>query len=256
MKAYLADRIHNVAVIGSGGTGKTSLCEALLFKANAIARLGKVDDGNSTGDYDPEEIKRKISIHSALLPLEWEDHKVNLIDTPGFIDFVGEGIAALGVVEGAIVVIDAVAGVGVGVEALWQEASRLNLPKVIVINKLDKNQADFNGQVEQVRARFGKQAVPVQLPLGQEANFKGSYNLLKPDGVPAEIKEDYERYREMLIEATAEVDETILNEYLDNKPITEEEIIHAIKRGIEQNKVTPILCASATKEIGIKELLD
>jgi elongation factor G len=256
MKTYPPDKIRNVAVIGSGGTGKSSLCEAILFKAGAIARLGKTADGTSTSDYDPEEIKRKISIHTSLLPLEYDEHKINLLDAPGYIDFVGEGYAALSVVEGAIVVVDGVSGLGVGLEALWQEATRRNIPKIIVVNKLDKNQADFAARIEEIRAKLGKQCVPVQMPLGKEAAFSGIYNLLKPDGVPAEQEAEHAALREMLIEGTAEVDDTILNEYLDNKPISEEEIIKAIHQGIEENKITPILCASAAKEIGIKELLD
>ncbi len=256
MKNYPADRIRNIAVIGSGGTGKTTLGEALLYKSGAIPRMGKVDDGNSTGDYDPEEIKRKISIYASLLPLEWKDTKINLIDTPGYIDFAGEAVSALNVVEGVIAVIDAVSGVGVGLDSLWLEAAKLNLPKVVVINKLDKNQADFAGKVEDARKKLGKQLVPIQIPVGSEANFKGVYNLLKPDGVPDEIKDDYDRYREMLIEATAEVDDTILNDYLENKEIPEEEIVTAIKTGIETGKITPILCTAAAKEIGIEELLN
>ena len=256
MKTYPPDKIRNVAVIGSGGTGKSSLCETILFKAGALPRLGKVDDGTSASDHDAEELRRKISIHASLLPLEFDEHKINLLDTPGYIDFVGEGFAALSVVEGAIVVVDGVSGVGVGLDPLWQEATRRNIPKVIVINKLDKNQADFAARVEEVRAKLGKQCVPVQMPVGREAAFSGVFNLLKPDGVPAELESEYSAFREMLIEGTAEVDDTILNEYLDNKPISEEEIIAAIHAGIEENKITPILCTSATKEIGIKELLD
>lgn len=256
MKAYPPDRIRNVALIGSGGTGKTSICEALLYKSGAISRMGKVDDGNSASDYDPEEIKRKISIHASLLPLEWKDHKINLLDTPGYIDFAGEVISALNVTEGVVAVIDAVSGVGVGLDSVWQEVIKLNLPRVVIINKLDKNQADFSGKVEEARKKLGKQLTPIQIPIGSEANFKGIYNLLKPDSVPEELKGDYETFREMLIEATAEVDDTILNDYLENKPIPEEEIISAIKTGIETGKITPILCASAAKEVGIEELLN
>lgn len=256
MKNYPPDRIRNLAVIGSGGTGKTTLCEALLFKSGATTRMGKVDDGNSASDYDSEEIKRKISIYASLLPLEWKDTKINLIDTPGYIDFAGEAISAMNVVEGVIAVIDAVSGVGVGIDSLWQEATKLNLPKIVVINKLDKNQADFAGKVEDARKKLGKQLVPIQIPIGSESNFKGAHNLLKSDGVPDEIKEDYTRYREMLIEATAEVDDTILNDYLENKEIPEQEIVAAIKTGIETGKITPILCASAAREIGTEELLN
>ena len=255
MKTYPPERIRNVAVIGSGGSGKTTLAEALLYKSGAIPRQGRIEDGNTTGDFDPEEIKRKISIHSSLLPLEYEDHKINLIDTPGYIDFAGEGIAALHVVEGVIVVIDATTGPGAGLDLLWQEADKLNLPKIVVINKLDKSQADFGDKVEALRAKLGKHLVPVQIPVGREAEFKGIYNLLKPDGVPGEIKADYQAFREMLIEGTAEVDDTILNDFLENKEISEAEIITAIHAGIDANMITPILCASAAKDIGIIELL-
>ena len=256
MKSYPADKIRNVAIIGSGGTGKTSLAEALLYKSGAISRMGKVSDGNTVSDFDPEEIKRKISIHASLIPLEWKDHKINFIDSPGNVDFAGEVYSALSVVEGVVAVIDAVSGIGVGIDSLWQQANQLNLPKIVVISKLDKNQADFSGKVEAARKKFGKQLVPIHIPIGSEANFKGIYNLLKPDGVPAEVKDDYERYREMLIEATAEVDDTILNDYLENKEIPEAEIVAAIKTGIESGKIIPILCASSVKEIGIEELLN
>jgi len=256
MKSYPADKIRNVAIIGSGGTGKTSLTEALLYKAGAISRLGKVSDGNTVSDFDPEEVKRKISIHASLLPLEWKDHKINFIDTPGYVDFAGEVYSALSVVEGVVAVIDAVSGIGVGIDSLWQQANQLNLPKIVVITKLDKNQSDFSGKVEIARKKLGKQLVPIHIPIGSEANFKGIYNLLKPDGVPAEVKDDYNRYREMLIEATAEVDDTILNDYLENKEIPEAEIVAAIKAGIGSGKIIPILCASSVKEIGIEELLN
>jgi elongation factor G len=255
MKSYPPDKIRNVAIIGSGGTGKTSLAEAILFKTGAIPRLGKIPEGNTISDFDPEEIKRQISIHDSLLPVEWKGDKINFIDTPGYVDFAGEAYSALSVVEGVVAVIDAVSGVGVGIDSIWQEVNRLNLPKVVVINKLDKNQANFSAKVEEARKKLGKQLVPIQIPVGSESNFRGIYNLLKPDGVPDEIKDDYELFREMLIEATAEVDDTILNDFMENKPIPEEEIIHAIKIGIESGKITPILCASALKDIGIEELL-
>lgn len=255
MKTYLPDKLRNVAIIGSGGTGKTTLAEALLYKTGAIPRMGNTANGNTISDFDAEEIKRKISTHASLIPVEWKDYKINFIDTPGYVDFVGEGFSALSVVDGVVAVIDAISGVGVGIDNLWHRAEQLGLPKIVVISKLDKNQADFNGKVEEARKKLGKQLVPIQIPIGKEANFKGIYNLLKPDGVPDEIKADYEIYREMLIEATAEVDDTILNDFMENKPIPEEEIIHAIKIGIESGKVTPILCASSFKDIGIEELL-
>jgi len=256
MKQYPASNIHNVALIGSNSSGKTSLAEMLLHKAGVISRMGKTEDGNTISDFDPEEIKRKISLHTSLLPLEWKDHKINLLDTPGYVDFVGEALSALCVVEGVVAVIDGVSGIGVGLDTLWQQAVKQNLAKIVVITKLDKNQANFTARVEEARKKLGKQLVPIQIPIGKEANFKGIFNLLKSDGVPEEIKDDYEKFREMLIEATAEVDDTILNDYLENKPVPEEEIIAAIKKGIELGKIIPVLCASVAKEIGGEELLN
>jgi len=256
MKQYPASNIHNVALIGSNSSGKTSLAEMLLHKAGVISRMGKTEDGNTISDFDPEEIKRKISLHTSLLPLEWKDHKINLLDTPGYVDFVGEALSALSVVEGVVAVIDGVSGIGVGLDTLWQQAVKQNLAKMVLITKLDKNQANFTARVEEARKKLGKQLVPIQIPIGKEANFKGIFNLLKSDGVPEEIKDDYEKFREMLIEATAEVDDTILNDYLENKPVPEEEIIAAIKKGIELGKIIPVLCASVAKEIGGEELLN
>lgn len=255
MKEYSPDKIRNVGVIGSGTTGKTSLSEALLFKSGTINRQGKTTEGNTTSDYDPEEIKRGISIHSTLLPLEWKEHKINLIDTPGFIDFVGDAISTMRVVDSLIIVVDAVTGHGTALENLWKLADKFDLPRIIVINKIDKSQADFDKIIENLRKKFSREVVPVQIPIGSEANFSGLHSLLKHE-VPDNLKDIAAKYKEMLIEGVAEIDDTILTEYLENKEITEEELKEHLITALDHDKIFPVFCMSSTKNIGAEELLD
>jgi elongation factor G len=255
MKQYLPDKIRNVGIIGSGTSGKTSLSEALLFKAGTINRQGSVTEGNTTSDYDPEEIKRGISIHSTLLPFEWKDTKINLIDTPGYIDFVAEAISIIRVVDSLIIVVDAVTGPGAALERLWKIADQYNVPRVIVVNKLDKSQADFDKTVETLRNKFSKEVVPVQIPIGSEASFSGVHNLLKPE-VPDDLKDMVTKYKEMMIEGVADIDDTILTEYVEGKEITEDELRETIVKAIEKDIFFPVFCTSATKNIGIEEVLD
>jgi elongation factor G len=255
MKQFPPDKIRNIAIIGSGATGKTSLSEALLFKTGVTSRQGTITDGNTISDYDPEEIKRGISIHSSLLPFVWKDHKINLIDTPGYIDFVGEAISSMRVVDGLIIVVDAVSGHGVALENLWKIADKYNLPRIIVINKLDKSQADFDKTIENLRKKFSKEIVPVQIPIGIGSEFAGVHDLLKPDA-PAELSDMVSKYKEMLIEGVADIDDTILTEYLENKEITEDELRETIIKAIEKDIIFPVFCTSTTKNIGIEELLE
>jgi elongation factor G len=255
MKQYPPEKIRNIGIIGSGTTGKTSLSEALLVKSGALKRQGVITDGNTASDHDAEEIKRQISIYSTLLPFEWKDHKINLIDTPGFIDFVGEAISTIRVVDSLIIVVDAVSGHGAALENLWKIADKHNLPRMIVINKMDKNQADFDKTLEKLREKFSREVVPVQVPIGSEANFSGVHSLLKPD-IPAELKDTASKYKEMLIEGVAEIDDAILTDYLENKPITEEELSKHLIQAINTDKIFPVFCVSSTKNIGIQELLD
>ena len=255
MKEYPPDKIRNVGIIGSGASGKTSLSEALLFKSGTINRLGNISEGTTASDYDPEEIRRGISIHSSLLPFEWKDHKINIIDTPGYIDFVGEAISTIRVVDSLIIVVDAVTGYGTALENLWKIADKYNTPRVIVVNKLEKSQANFDETIEKLRKKFGPEIVPVQIPIGQEANFSGVHNLLKPD-VPAELADQAAIYKEMLIEGMAEIDDTILEEYLENKKITEQELREKLIQAIDADKIFPVFCASALKGIGIEEVLN
>jgi len=255
MKQYPPEKIRNVAIIGSGSSGKTSLAEALLFKAGAIQRQGAVTEGTTASDYDPEEIKRNISIHSTLLPFEWKDCKINLIDTPGFIDFVGDTISAMRVVDCLIIVVDAVTGPGAALENLWKIADQLDLPRIIVVNKMDKPQADFDGTIEKLREKYSKEVVPVEVPIGAEADFTGDFSLLKHE-VPEELKETVAIHKEMLIEGVAEIDEQILTEYMENKEITEEELKEHLITALDHDKIFPVFCASATKNIGTEDLLD
>lgn len=255
MKQYPPEKIRNVGVVGSGSVGKTSLCEALLFKAGAIPREGRVLDGNTVSDYDPEEIKRGISIHSALLPFEHKNHAINLIDTPGYIDFIGDAISTLRVVDSIIIVVDAVAGYGAALENLWKLADQYNLPRIIIINKMDKDQADFDDILAKLREKFSHEIVPVQIPVGIGANFSGTHNLLQHD-YPPELEEAVKKNKELLIEGLAEIDDKILEEFMDNKEITEEEMRETLIKAIEADKVFPVFCTSSTKNIGVEEILD
>ncbi|KPJ69863.1 elongation factor G [candidate division WOR-1 bacterium DG_54_3] len=255
MKQYPPEKIRNVGIIGSGATGKTTLSEALLFKSGTANRQGNISDGNTVSDYDPEEIRRGISIHSTLLPFEWKEHKINLIDTPGYIDFIGESISTLRVVDSLLIVVDAVSGHGAALENLWKIADRYKIPKALVVNKLDKSQADFDKIVENLRKKFGREIIPVQVPLGSEADFSKVHSLLKPEA-PAELKETITIFKEMLIEGMAEIDDTILTEYLENKEITEQELTETLKKAINADKIFPVFCVSSTKNIGIEELLN
>lgn len=224
MREYKPDRIRNVAVVGHGHVGKTSLLESLLHSTGNITRLGSVTSGNTTSDHDPEEIKRQISIHSTILPIEWDDYKLNMIDVPGYADFIGEAISTLRVVDSVIVVFDAIDGYGVGSERLWMEADRNNLPKIVFVNKMDKSRADFDSIIEKLRAKFGKSLVDLN-------------------------------NREMLIEAAADQDEKILEEFMEGQEIPEHEISAAIKKGILGRKIVPVLSGSAISGKGVKELL-
>lgn len=268
MKNYSSDRIKNIGLFSHSGAGKTSLAEAMLFTAGAIDRLGKIDDGNTTLDYDPEEIKRKISISLGLAPLEWKDFKINVVDTPGYFDFVGEVKSALRVVDGAILVVCAASGVEVGTEQMFKLVDERGLPRMFFVNKLDRENANFYKVVEQIQQNFGQKAVPVQLPIGQEANFRGLVDVVHQkayefDGktvkeipLPEELKDDLESYRLMLMEAAAESDDDLLAKYLDGEELTDEEIERGLEVGARAGNIYPILCGSSLTNKGINILLN
>src|SRR5205809_831450 len=261
-------KIRNVGVVGHGGVGKTSLVEALLFTAGALTRLGKVDDGSTTTDFDPDEIKRKISINTSVAYGDWKGHRVNFIDTPGYGDFIADARAGLRVVDAALVVVDAVAGVQVQTEKVWQLASAYDLPRAIVVNRLDRERADFFRTLEALTRRLKGRIVPLHIPLGEESGFKGYVDLAKmkafvySDGkssetdVPADVADRAREWREKLVEAAAETDDDLLAKYLEEGALDEASMLKALKGGIAEGKIVPVLCASATKAIGSHPLLD
>jgi elongation factor G len=261
-------KLRNVGVVGHGGVGKTSLVESLLFTAGGLSRLGKVDDGTTTTDFDPDEIKRKISINTAIAYCDWKGHRLNLVDTPGYGDFIADARAALRVVEAAVVVVDAVAGVQVQTEKVWKFASEYELPRAIVINRLDRERADFFRTLDSLTRRLKGRIVPLHVPLGEEAGFKGYVDLAKmkafvyADGksseteVPADLSERAKEWREKLVEAAAEMDDDLLAKYLEDGALDEASMLKALKGGIAQGKIVPVLCACATRTIGSHPLLD
>jgi len=261
-------KIRNVGVVGHGGVGKTSLVEAMLFAAGAVTRLGKVDDGSTTTDFDPDEIRRKISINTSVAYLDWKGHHINLVDTPGYGDFIADARAGLRVVEAAIVVVDAVAGVQVQTEKVWKFATEYDLPRVVVVNRLDRERADFFRTFESLGKRLKGRLVALHLPVGEEAGFKGFVDLVKMKAVtfaggkptegeiPADLADRAKEYREKLVEAAAETDDDLLAKYLEEGSLGEAEMLKALRAGISQGKLMPVLCAAASKSIGVHALLD
>ena len=261
-------KIRNVGVVGHGGVGKTSLVESLLFTAGAVTRLGRVDDGSTTTDFDPDEIKRKISINTSVAYCDVKGHRINLVDTPGYGDFIADARAGLRVVEAAVVVVDAVAGVQVQTEKVWKFASEFDLPRAIVVNRLDRERSDFFRTLESLGRRLKGRIVPVHIPVGEESGFRGFVDLVteratlyadgKPTeaGVPAEAADRVKEWREKLVEAAAETDDDLLAKYLEEGSLAEAEMLKALRAGITQGKIVPVLCAAATRGIGSQALLD
>ncbi len=270
MKKYSTEAIRNVALISHGGSGKTSLTEAMLFNSGAINRLGKVEAGNTTTDLDPDEIKKQVTINVGLAPLEWKGVKVNVLDTPGYFDFIGDVLGALRVADCAVVAVCAVSGVEVGTEKVWSYANDFGLPRIIFLNKLDRENADFEKSFAQAQEFFGQGVVPLQLPIGKEADFKGVVDLVEMkalvfsdegmkvqvEEIPADLMDEVESMREKLVEAVAESDDEMLMKYLEGEPLSMEEIRQGLRQGVLSGKITPVMCGSATKNLGIQPLLD
>ena len=261
-------KIRNVGFAGHGGVGKTSLVEAILFAAGATNRLGKVEDGTTTTDFDPDEIKRKISLGTSVAFCDWKGHHLNLIDTPGYGDFVADARAGLRVATAAVIVVDAVAGVQVQTEKVWKYANEYALPRAIVINRLDRERADFYRTLESLQKRLKGRLCPLQVPIGAEAGFKGVVDLVamkallavdgkvKEGDIPGEATDDAKTWREKLIEAVAETDDDLLAKYLEEGGIGEEEMLTALGKAIAAGSLVPVLGAAATKGIGVPALLD
>ena len=267
MKRYSPEHIRNIAVVGHGGTGKTSLVEAMLFHAKAIERLGKVDDGTTTTDFDPEEIRRKHTINVSLAPLEWDGAKVNLIDTPGYPDFIGEVIGALRVCEGALVVVDGVAGTQVQTEQAWARADQYHLARLVVVNRLDRENANFDRVADGLRARFGPRVVPMHLPVGAEAALRGVVDLVtmkahlatdageKVEEIPPELRDTASAARDLLMEAAAESDDTLVEKYLEAGTLTDEELRLGLTAGVRAGKIVPVMAAAGVRRVGVSQVL-
>jgi elongation factor G len=266
MKAYDASNIVNVALFSHGGAGKTSLVEALLFKSGVVNRLGRVEDGNATTDFDPDEVKRQMSVSLALAPLEWRDKKVNLVDPPGYADFFGEVAEASRVADSAIVLLDGAAGVQVGTEAVWKKLDELEIPRIVFVNKMERENADFLRVLNQLRERYGKRIAPLAVPIGSEHSFAGVVELVErrtylddksaDAAVPQEAAELVESQRESLVESACEIDDELINKYLEGEELTVEEIRGALRQGVANGQLVPVLCGSATGQKGIEPLLD
>jgi elongation factor G len=268
VKRFATDHIRNVALVGHGGAGKTSLAEALLHRAGATTRLGRVEDGTTVCDYDPEEHKRGISLSLSVAPFEWRDHKVNLIDTPGYADFMGDVSAALRIADLAVFVVSAVDGVEVQTEEAWAMAAKLGVPRMVFVNKLDRERASFDTTLAQLRDRLGAGIAPLELPIGQELSFRGIADLLTDtahvyaDGIPhtEAIPDDMEatehEVHDALVEGIVVADDAMLERYLEGDVPALAELEHTLHDGIAAATVFPVVVGSATREIGIDRLAD
>ena len=254
--AVSASTIRNVALLSHSGAGKTSLAETMLFNAKVINRIGRVEDGNTVSDYEPEEAKRAASVQTSLLRFTDGDDKINLLDTPGYDEFIGEAIAALRVVESAVILVAAPTGVDVGTERAWDLARGRDLPVAIVLNKMDRENANFERNVQELQSVFGNQCVPFQLPIGEAQDFTGLVSVIDPPAdIPAGVVGDFDSARERLIEAVAESDDALADKYLEGEEITAAEVTAGAREAIRNGDLTPILVSSATQNIGVDELV-
>ena len=263
MKTYSTDKIRNVALLGHSSCGKTTITEALLFNTKVTNRMGKVEDGNTASDFDKEEKDRQVSIGTSIIPIEYQDTKINFLDTPGYFDFVGEVYGALKVTDGAVLVIDASSGVEVGTEKAWKYLEQRNIPRIIFINKLDKENIKFDELLDSLRDRFGKKVVPFALPIGKGENTDGYMDILKGqsyiDSKPVETFPDTaakaENLKAILMEAVAETDEELLEKYFEGEEFTDEEIHKGLKKAVLAGELVPVIVGSAIKGLGADFLL-
>lgn len=263
--------IRNVAIVGHGKSGKTSISEACMFNMGAVTRLGKSEEGTTVSDYSPEEVKRGLSVETSLLSATWKNCRLNLLDAPGYPDFTAEVKSALLAADSALIVVSATAGIKSGTEKVWQYAEEMGLPRAFFINKIDREHVDFQRVLDELRLRFGKGVIPVQLPVGNAAAFQGVVDLLAMtvrlkerdrescialNEIPAYMEDSVREARELLIEGVAELRHEILEKYIEGKEIGEQEIAQAVIEGIVSGKLFPVLCGSALKNIGMHALLN
>ena len=268
MKAYATDAIRNVGLFSHVGAGKTSLAEAMLFATGAIGRLGSVDNGSTVSDYDPDEVKRQISLNLSLVPVESNDTKINLLDTPGYADFTGEVASALHVSDGAVLVVDVSSGVQVGTEESWERITAHELPRLIFVNRMDRENADYFATLDSLREFFGNSVAPLHVPIGSQDDFRGVVDILANAAylyadnevteaeVPADLEDTVEEYRQTLIESVVELDDDLTEKYLEGEDISAEELQTALHEGVLTGQLTPVLCGSATRSVGVQALIE
>jgi len=264
MEKFAMEKVRNVALFGHNDAGKTSLAEAILFNAGVVKRLGRVDEGNTASDFDPDEHKRGISVNTTPLTFDWRGYKINLLDTPGFADFIGEVISTLRVIDGAVFVISAVAGVEVQTEIVWKMADQYAYPRIVYINKMDRENASFQRCLDQLAALYGSRVIPFQLPIGEEHQFRGVVDLIankayvygddgKPEeaDVPADMADAVRAAREKVIEGAAEASDELMERYLEGEELADEEVLSALLAGVSSGSLVPVLCGSATHNIAV-----
>lgn len=265
-KVYQTDQIRNIALLGHSGSGKTSLTEAMLFNAGGSNRLGKVEEGNTVSDYDEEEIRRGISINASVVPVEWKGHKINVIDTPGYLDFIGEVIGGLVAADVAVLVLDGSAGVEVGALLAWQNAVKLGVPRAVFINKMERENASYQRVLTELRERFEGAFVPMELPIRNGEEFVGVVDLItrKPhtgvDGgegaVPDSMADDIETYRLELVEAAAEGDDDLMMKYFEGEELTDEDLAFGLRAGLKSGRLVPVFCGSVGMNVAIRSLMN
>jgi elongation factor G len=258
--SYSTDKIRNIILLGHSGCGKTSLAEAMLFNSGAINRLGRVEDGNTISDYDEEEIGRTMSIFLSVVPYQWNEHKVNVLDAPGYADFQGEMLNGLHVADTAVIVLDGSAGVEVGTQLAWQMARESGKPIAIFLNKMDRPNASYRRAIEQLRHTFDATFVPMELPIRRGEKFEGVVDLItkkahtggKATEPPADMADEIEEFRTQVIEYGAEGDDELMMKYFDGEELTEAEISHGLRAGLATGRIVPVFCGSATENIAVR----
>jgi elongation factor G len=266
MKEYKTGQIRNIALISHNGAGKTTLVERLLFNTGVTTRMGDVQSGTAAMDFEEEEVHRHSSIATALAPIEWRDHKVNVLDTPGYADFIGEVNAALAVSEGALVLVEAVAGVEVGTEIVWAEAEKRNLPRVVVINKMDRENVRAARALKSVQDNLSGNFIPLQLPIGEGATFKGVVDLLSMEArlgdkdergpIPAELQDEAEAAHLAIVEAAAEGDDALMEKYFENDGLPDEDIVRGLRLAMLQGSAIPVIYSAPQANIAVIPLMN
>lgn len=268
MKSYPSEKIRNVVIAGHQGTGKTSIAECMIYNTGSLSRLGKVDEGNTVSDYLPEETKKKISISTTLMSFEHKGYKINLLDTPGFMDFYGDVKGSLRIADNLLMIVDSVSGAQVSTEIIWEEAEKRKTSRFVVINKMDRENADFGKALDSLKSTLSNDIVPVVIPIGAGDTFSGVVDLIemkaynfengkaKEIPVPSEMEDEIDEYREMLMESAAAGDDDIMEKYLDTMELTDDEIIKGLKGGVKNGEVFPVFACGSLENCGVDKVVD